>query len=370
MAPALTYVPWRRRHQAVGPRALTTLLACLALSVGLDIAPRRPGTRRRRAGDRHRAGRSGRPGAVPRARRLLDGAGDQGRTDSPARGDGRRGPVGATGGDPRGRDGRPHVDHGRRSADHGRHRGRRPARAAHAHRVGRDAPRSSPAGRRGVPRGAHAGGDGAQHPHRRRRHARRSPCARRHRPAQPLDAQARRARGRSSRAGRADPEGRARAGGADRHHPAPGAAARHGDCRPRRGVPVPGVRARRLPRHQVPRQPSVLDRRRPAEDDGAVGDRSGAEPGLPGRPRGRGPDGPEGAPCGVRRGRAGSNQVFRVRAGVGTTDVQDRPLRDRRLRRGRRLPVHARVPVGGVQGRVAVRRRALLARVVVSRSPT
>ncbi len=37
MAPALTYVPWRRRHQAVGARALTTLLACLALSVGLDI---------------------------------------------------------------------------------------------------------------------------------------------------------------------------------------------------------------------------------------------------------------------------------------------------------------------------------------------
>ena len=250
MAPALTYVPWRRRHQAVGPRALTTLLACLALSVGLDIglAAQEPAVAEQAIDTApvevdgqvlfHVRGASS-MAPETRAERIRQ------RVETVA-----ADALVRPRGDPRGRDGRPHVDHGRQSADHGRHRGRRPARAAHAHRVGRDAPRSSPAGRRRVPRGAHAGGDGAQHPHRRRRHARRSPCARRHRPAQPLDAQARRARGRSSRAGRADPEGRARAGGADCHHPAPGAAARHGDCRPRRGVPVPGVRARRLPRHR------------------------------------------------------------------------------------------------------------------------
>ena len=86
---------------------------------------------------------------------------------------------------------------------------------------------------------------------------------------------------------------------------------------------------------------------------------------LPGGAVLRHPPAPQAGPAVLRNGGPRRGDALQLRCRLGGADLQDRAGRDHRLRVDRRLSLHPRVGIGGLQGRVAVHRDRLLAGLVV-----
>ncbi len=152
----------------------------------LPLASRRRAGSPTRPRDRDRAGRSGRAGPVPRARRLVDA----GRREGGARLESDRGRCRRSD-DPAGRTvhsrcRRHRLDHGSRSAARRRHRRGRAPGAVDPRRTGRSAPLSNPSGHQRLSRGQAARGHPARPQGRGWRHGGVRGGRRRPHPARPV----------------------------------------------------------------------------------------------------------------------------------------------------------------------------------------